>query len=517
MQTIQLLLVEDSDDDALLLCGELRRGGLEVSCHRVETEAELLQSLAAQAWDIIISDYSLPKFSGPRALSICRQSYPELPFLIVSGAIGEETAVEVMRAGADDYLLKGRLQRLPSAVKRALGEAATRKAKEKAERELASTHEQLREQAEIQTRIMESLVEGILLAEPCGSLLYVNSAAKRVLGIEGITSLREQPPGLEFFEVDACTPIPWEKTPLRRGLAGAEEPAEFFIRGGNNPDGKWVESGGRPLLGEGSQQTGSILVLRDITARKQSEKIIEGQQLSMLAASKLSTLGEMAGGVAHEINNPLTAVLGFADQLHQRASNGELELKTVKDFSSRIVDSAIRIGKIVRGLRSISRNAEGDPMQPVSLQTLIEDSIELCREKLRTRDINLRLKGAAAVLLECRAAEINQLVMNLLNNACDAIEGLPERWIEVETRVADPWIEIAITDSGHGIPSEIREKVFTPFFTTKKVGKGTGLGLSICKRLAEAHGGGLVLDTDSAHTRFLITLPMLIPSPDPAL
>src|SRR5262249_54178985 len=142
----------------------------------------------------------------------------------------------------------------------------------------------------------------------------------------------------------------------------------------------------------------------------------------------------------------------------------------------------------------------------------------LCSERLRRNSIQLKIQhGSPNLKIECRSTEISQVLLNLLNNALDAVQPLDQKWISIDVADAGNDVEIAVTDSGPGIPAHLRDKIAQPFFTTKEIGKGTGLGLSISRGIAEAHHGGLFLDPVCANTRFIVCLPKRQPVPEPAL
>jgi signal transduction histidine kinase len=159
-------------------------------------------------------------------------------------------------------------------------------------------------------------------------------------------------------------------------------------------------------------------------------------------------------------------------------------------------------------MRSFARSGEQDPFQPTCLKDIFEDVMQLCEKTFSQRDIKLKAPHLdPSLVIECRESQISQVLLNLLNNASDAINKGSDKWIQIEVTPRDKEIEISITDSGTEISPEVRKRLFQPFFTTKEVGKGTGLGLSISKKIVESHRGTLKLDLDSSKTRFVVTLP----------
>lgn len=235
---------------------------------------------------------------------------------------------------------------------------------------------------------------------------------------------------------------------------------------------------------------------------------VKDQAAKLASSSKMSALGEMAAGVAHEINNPLASIRILSSQLSELIQDSSVDRALIQEISAKIEKTTERIGKIVSGLRLISRDASKDRFDSVNLHSLIEETLNFCGERLKSREVALTIGEFPGDLrFEGRATEISQVLLNLLNNASDAVGGLREKWVKISVSKAESWIEIRVTDSGNGIPPEIAEKVFLPFFTTKEVGKGTGMGLSISRNIVRIHGGELEIDNRSANTCFVIRLP----------
>lgn len=250
-----------------------------------------------------------------------------------------------------------------------------------------------------------------------------------------------------------------------------------------------------------------IVIGQDVSRQRDQERVIAEQQAKIFATAKMSSLGEMAGGVAHEINNPLAIIHARSRQLRQFVSDSSENKEQIFDGLDRIENTVMRIAKIVRGLRSFARNADGDPFVVVPIASVIDDALELCRERFRNNSIDLRFDAAMDVLVSCRPTQIAQVLLNLLNNAYDAVEMLETRWVEIRVNVAATQCQIFVTDSGTGIERSVRERMMEPFFTTKPVGKGTGLGLSIIRGIMEIHKGRFYFDADHPNTRFVLELP----------
>ncbi len=239
-------------------------------------------------------------------------------------------------------------------------------------------------------------------------------------------------------------------------------------------------------------------IVRDITEHKQI-------QASLLAQSKMASLGEMAAGIAHEINNPLSIVLGRAQLLKEKATD-----KKMKADLSSIEKNCIRIGKIVRSLRSISRNSSNDPFEEVEVLSLVEEAFVIATERFRDRSLKLDVVVSDQISksdrTKARPAEIVQVLVNLLNNAFDAIQDQIDGWTRLGVILEDGNFLIEVVDSGPKIMPEVAERMMEPFFTTKPPGKGTGLGLSVSKQFIENHQSKLLYDSRSPHTRIYFKL-----------
>lgn len=248
-----------------------------------------------------------------------------------------------------------------------------------------------------------------------------------------------------------------------------------------------------------------------LEALKTSQGLLLQQQQQLLLASKASALGEVATGMGHEINNPLSIVMTSTSLLKKRLEKESPDKAMNIELVSEVKDAATRISKIVNGIRMITRNAEADSLAKVSLSKLISDTIDLCQEKFNQQGIDLKFINHLSLtepdILECRSVEITQVLINLINNAYDAIENLSERWLRIELSSEGNNFYLSLTDSGKGIPEEVQDKMMNPFFTTKEIGKGTGLGLTISKGVIEKYHGHLRMEKTSPNTKFVISLP----------
>lgn len=241
------------------------------------------------------------------------------------------------------------------------------------------------------------------------------------------------------------------------------------------------------------------------------EKKIEMQQIAAISSAKMAALGEMAAGIAHEINNPLTIINTNAKIIEKVIEKGIENKDLLMKSSTNIVSTVERIGSIVSGLKNISRDASNDKMSQVPLAAILTDVISLCQERLKNNHIEIHCNLEDPIFLtnlNCFQVQLCQVFLNLFNNSFDAIRHLPSKWIRIDATRDENWMIIHFMDSGPGIPEELREKIFQPFFTSKEIGEGTGLGLSLVYAIVKNHNGEIYYDPQFNNTCFTIKLPI---------
>lgn len=231
------------------------------------------------------------------------------------------------------------------------------------------------------------------------------------------------------------------------------------------------------------------------------------QKSLLLESAKFQSLGQMASNLAHDINNPLFTIQGKLHQIRNLFSQDQLDLDKCDQIIEEVEGTILRLSQIVKGISTFARQGHGDQMVSVSADELIRGIVLLGSDRIVQSGITFDLKIAPNTKVICYPSYITQVLINLMNNAIDALENAEIKVIQVEAFAGDKWVEIHIKDSGAGVPVEIQSKIFDSFFTTKKYGKGTGLGLSISKGLVEAHEGELKYQRVGNMTDFVVKLP----------
>lgn len=243
--------------------------------------------------------------------------------------------------------------------------------------------------------------------------------------------------------------------------------------------------------------------LEELVEKRTRERDLE--QLKSFQASRLASLGEMAGAIAHEINNPLSIIKGYSAVLKtslHKANNPELAENAEKIYST-----SERIAKIVKGLKVFSRDGTNDPASLGKIELFVEDLTGLCMNRASQKEIPLKFHYNLDEEIYSNMTHLGQVLINLINNSIDAVEFLDEKWIEVKFETHSSFSRITITDSGRGIDENIQDKIMIPFFTTKEMGKGTGLGLSVSHGIISRNGGDIYYNRDAENTQFVILLP----------
>ncbi len=351
-------------------------------------------------------------------------------------------------------------------------------------------------------RFFNLSIDHFAISDTDGKFLVVNPAFTHTLGYsaEELTSRTF----LDFVHPDDRNVTISQSEGLKDGVPVLEFENRYFTKSGEI---RWFSWKAFPALDEGLVYAAA----RDITEIRSKELLIEKQRHDIIESSRLNSLGRMAAGIAHEINNPLAVLYLEAFKIRELAESNSLNQKAVLQSSARIEEMTWRMTSIIKGLKSFARDSSGDPFEAVSVRKIIEDSLLLCDPEIRQHQVKLISdSNYNDVFVSGREVQLAQVLVNLFNNSVDAVRSKSDRCINVEVVELEKFVEINVTDSGLLTDTAIIAKIFDPFFTTKTVGEGTGLGLSISLGIVREHGGDLVFNNASKNTKFTIRLPKLI-------
>jgi two-component system, cell cycle sensor histidine kinase and response regulator CckA len=503
---LKVLFVDDSEDDVHLVKSQLESCGWDVSGERVDTREAMAAALARSSYDLIVSDYHMPRFRAPEAVAVWKERGLDTPFLVVTGTIGEEQAVEVLRAGAHDFFLKDRLSRLCSAVERELREAEKRRTLERTEREREEALQRLARSERLFHDLFESAPDATVIVDGQGVIRAASRQAERLFGYE--------PQELNGRPVEALIPSAARSgyRELREQFGEAPTP-RFMGAGPQNlfaarKDGTTfpVEISLSPLTTEADT---IVAAVRDITARRELEEQFRQVQ-------KMEAVGRLAGGVAHDFNNILGVILGYSQILLGGMGADDPRRARVEQ----ILSASERAAGLTRQLLAFSRRQVFET-RVLDLNDTVAAVIKMIG-RLIGEDVGLTFRpGESLGRVRADPTQIEQVLMNLAVNARDAMPDGGRLAIETANAAMDDdyvrvhagsaagrYVCIAVTDTGQGMTREVRTHIFEPFFTTKEPGKGTGLGLSTVYGIVKQSDGFIYVYSEPGHgTTFKIYLP----------
>jgi PAS domain S-box-containing protein len=266
-----------------------------------------------------------------------------------------------------------------------------------------------------------------------------------------------------------------------------------------------------PLHDGGDQKSLLLGVSLDITEHKILQRTLEHERQLNFHSSKMVAIGEMAAGIAHEISNPLAILNGLLHQMKRDSTIGAPENQMLFQMIGKSEQMIERIKSIIDGLRKIAGEGPGSPLESVKIGDIIEDTLSLCREKLRIGNIELSLvmpPDTASLKIKCQPVQISQVLLNLINNSLAALTTKSEKSVTIEVKNNIECLEIHVLDEGIGIAIENEDRIFEPYFTTKSVKSNMGLGLNICRQIIEQHGGTIDLVKARPSAHFKISLPL---------
>jgi two-component system cell cycle sensor histidine kinase/response regulator CckA len=458
---MKILHIEDSIEDAELVRALLVEEwpGCEISV--ISSRPDLVAHLEKEKFDLILSDFALGSFTGLDALRIVRERAPGTPFIFLSGTIGEDRAIEALRAGAQDYVIKDRMKRLVTAIHRAL-----RDSEESREREIAERR--IREQADL----LNKAHDAIIVTDLDGVITFWNQGAERISG-----SFAAEVIGRRLRDVFGTTTNA-DLEEAQKALEHADEwHGEFRL---HNKNGKAVvmDLSVTLIRDDAGSPKARLSIGTDVTEKKKLEE-------QFLRVQRLESIGMLASGIAHDLNNVLAPIFLAAPMLRERATD-PADIRMITTLEK----SAERGAGLVRQILSFAHGV-GGANQLVQVKHLLRDTASVITETF-PKNIRLedRIPGSLWPIM-ANPSQIHQIALNLCVNARDAMPDGGKLSLFAENCLLDdiaaqaiagatpgPWVVLHVEDTGTGIPSDVLEHIWEPFFTTKEVGKGTGLGLS---------------------------------------
>lgn len=493
-EVLNILVIEDRTADFLMVERHLKKNGLSALCRRVDSLEGLKAAIAGENWDLVLSDYNVPQLDFQEALNLILTALPDLPVILVTGTLGEEKAVELLKLGVCDFVLKGNPTRLVPVIERSLREASERKGKREAEEELRKSNERFR-------MIFEHSIDAILLTRTDGSVLAANPEACRIFGMSAAEICHAGRAGLMDIEDVRLPGLLKER--CRTGKCRGE----ISMKRGDGSMFPAEISSAVFSKGDGIQH--ASMIIRDITERKNLEA-------QMRQAHKMEAVGQLAGGVAHDFNNILQAIFGYSQLILSSAKGKE----PVEKHVSELIRATQRAADLTKSLLAFSRK-QAVTLEVIDVSEVIKGNEVFLRRLIR-EDIKLKIACTTEPLtVLADRGQIEQVLMNLVTNARDAMPkgGL----LSIETRnttlgqdfieahgfgTAGAYASFSVSDSGFGMDRVTQSHIFEPFFTTKEQGKGTGLGLSMAYGIVKKHDGFITVYSEPGRgATFKIYLP----------
>jgi PAS domain S-box-containing protein len=500
---LRILYLEDDPKDADLVQETLAIDDIKAEMTRVETEADFIAALEQGGFDLILADYTLPSFDGLSALKIARQNWPHIPFIFVSGTLGEEVAIEALKIGAIDYVLKTRLSRIVPSVQRALRETEERVDLGRAEEALRRSEAYLNEAQKLSHT-------GSFGWDVASGKIYWSQETFRIFGYDLLT---EPTLGLILHRTH-----PEDSALVRQVIDRvSRERKDFdFEHRLLMPDEstKYLRVVGR-LCKNQSGNFEFVGAVTDITERKRAEEELRQKETSLREAqtelahvSRVTTMGQLAASIAHEVNQPLAGIVTNANA-GLRWLAGELpNINEAREAIRRIIRDGNRAGDVIARMRALFEKACSTREQ-LDINEAIEEVVILTQTEARRNRVTLHEELAADLpRVMGDRVQLQQVIMNLTLNAIEAMSTVQDRARELlikTQRGKDNEVWVAVQDSGIGFDPQNAQRMFDPFHTTKS--GGLGMGLSISRSIVESHGGRLwAVSNDGPGATFQFTL-----------
>lgn len=500
----QIILLEDDPVDCELIETTLTNSGLRLQFARVSGRQNFLECLKSVNPQLILADYVLPGFDGLAALELAKTICPQVPFILVSGVVGEEQAIEAMKQGATDYVLKQRLQRLVPAVQRALQESLERQERQRVTMALKQTDDLLR-------TIVEESPVGIVTLNREQRVMTWNTAAEKLYG----------------WPADACIDRPLQLIPKAQRAS-----FDFCFRQAlqnrtvSNHESQHLRQDGKlvdvslslaPLHDADERIYGVVMVAVDITINKQVAtqrlNLLEQESAARTAAESANRIkDEFLAVLSHELRTPLNAIIGWIKLIKKGNLNPSVRHKAVDTIER----NAIAQAQLIEDLLDLSRIIRGQvrlTIRPVDVSVLINLTVDTLRPAIEAKSIRVSVDCAPDIVpILADPSRLQQVLWNLLSNA---IKFTPANGrVVIDLQVVESHLQIQVSDSGIGIAPDFLPHVFDYFrqadgSSTRSQG-GLGLGLAITRRLIELHGGTIEVESPGVNqgTTFTVRLPV---------
>lgn len=493
---LQVLIVENREDSALRMLSELRRAGYEPESQCVTTREAFLTQLKQRTWDVALINCCIPHFSTANAIDAARSLDSDLPFVIVAAVIGEEAAVSAIKAGASDYVHEGNISQLGQVIYRTLLDVEL-------QRERKNGRKKLRERDALFRCVLENVSDLIVIIDQEGLIRYQSPSVSRVLGYEPDELIGRS--GLDYLHPDkraAATEAMSDPKQRLKDVAVVNCQVKNKYGGWCDLEGTATNLLGYPAVG------GIVFNLLDVTEQRRSKR-------QRALARRMESIGNLAGGIAHDLNNLLTPILVAAEMLREQLpeSDREILLRALNSGAQRAADVVNRLLSFARGMQT---------------EQEIGQIVELIRETEQLlwfgfpKSITIQSTLPDSVWhVQIGGTEFVQLLMNLCVNARDAMPdggrlNVSIENVEVEARDArmyrgvppGRYVVLNVVDTGIGISPDVEEHIFEPYFTTKGQERGTGLGLSNTREIVKNHGGWIKVESEvGLGSRFTVYLP----------
>lgn len=508
---LEILIVEDSSSDLDLIKQEIKRGGILFVSRCVDTKNDFLAEINKSPPDIILSDYSLPDFDGLAALAIALERIPNVPFIMVTGSLNEEIAIECMKAGADDYVMKEHLNRLSSAIKQAMAKKFFDEEHQQSQKKLQASEKRFQQLA-------RNISEGFWVSNVDRSKIsYVSHAIEKMWGFSADDLYKKPSLWLSGIHKDDRKRV--EKAFAQNAKKDLYDEEYRLVK--NDESEIWIRDRGSPVWSDNGEIYRIVGIAEDITERKKAEKREEELNKKLIRAERMESLCILAGGVAHDLNNILSPLLGYPDMILQDIPKDN----PCREYVNEIKRSAKRAADTIQDLLCLARrgNVETaliDLNHVISSQLKSATLLELQKDNPRiTMNVDL---SPGELIIEGSEIHLARLLINLAVNAFEAMSKGGKLFITTASRHLDAerakyemmekgdYASLRIRDTGKGIEQEDVERIFEPFYTKKKKGRsGSGLGLTAVYGIINDLNGYIDVKTQvNEGTEFILHFPL---------